>query len=121
MEAMMSEKQPSGFKRQTYNTGNKIFNEGDIGDAVYLITSGEIELYYRKNNANVSIGKLGKGEIFGEMALINNSPRTATALVTNSCEVLAMTKEAFEASLTGINPVIRGILRTLTKRLIERQ
>lgn len=117
---MEEENKPKpGFRRETFNVGNKIFNEGDDGDAVYLLVSGEVELYRRDGLHSKTLATLKKGDIFGEMALLNNSPRGATAVVTDSCEVVVVPKETFEQHLSKVHPVIRSVMQCLTKRVLK--
>lgn len=114
----MNDEPSTNLQRMTFNIGNKIFNEGDIGDAVYLIVNGEVELYRKKESKTITLAKLSKGEIFGEMALLSNSPRAATAVATESCEVICVSKTTFDMHLKKVNPVIRTVIQTLTKRLL---
>lgn len=115
----MTEKKTGGFKRETYNVGNKIFNQGDEGDAVYLIATGEVELFIKNGLRTTTIARLHSGEIFGEMALLSQQTRGATAVATDTCEVIIVPKAVFEQHLKNVNPVIRSVLKTLTKRLIQ--
>lgn len=115
----MTENSANSFKRETYNTGNKIFNQGDQGDAVYLLVNGEVELFTKDGLHTSTIATLKAGEIFGEMALLSNKPRGATAVVTESCEVIVVPRETFEHHLKQVNPVIRSVIKTLTKRLLS--
>ncbi|MFH0825155.1 MAG: cyclic nucleotide-binding domain-containing protein [Pseudomonadota bacterium] len=62
-----------------YDTGRVVFNEGDAAEVMYLIKSGAIEIRCREGDKDVVLNILGAGEIFGEMALIGDAPRSATA------------------------------------------
>ncbi|MCZ6525079.1 MAG: cyclic nucleotide-binding domain-containing protein, partial [Gammaproteobacteria bacterium] len=63
----------------TYQSGDQIFQEGDKGDCAFLIESGSIDISTRKDSKFYRIIILGEGDLFGEIALIDNEPRTATA------------------------------------------
>lgn len=91
-------------------------------DKMYLLLEGEVSLVA----GNRPIGQVGKGEIFGEMASLTHSPRSATALAKSRCRLIALEDRAFEAALTR-NPgfalmlltVLIGRLREANRQLIE--
>ncbi|MFN2134974.1 MAG: Crp/Fnr family transcriptional regulator [Candidatus Promineifilaceae bacterium] len=60
---------------ETYDAGQLIFDEGDFGDSMYVVLEGEVEIVLRDEVINT----LSPGEIFGEMALVDNRPRSAAA------------------------------------------
>jgi len=70
------------MQKRIYRAGEPLFTEGQIGRAVFIIRSGQVELT-KKNTSNKSVrlGILNAGQIFGEMALLENRPRTASAVV----------------------------------------
>jgi CRP/FNR family transcriptional regulator, cyclic AMP receptor protein len=72
----------AGFPPATYSSGETIFAAGDKGK-MYVIRSGEVEI---ERDGKI-VEKLGPGGIFGEMALIDGSPRAATAKAKTACEV----------------------------------
>lgn len=78
-------------KLQTFAAGETIFETGQIGDFMYVILEGEVEI--RGDSAPLAI--LSAGEIFGEMALIDNSPRCATARAFSECRVVPVDQYNF--------------------------
>jgi NADH dehydrogenase len=84
-----------GIAQLHFETGEIIFHEGDIGDYLYIIVNGEVEVYQQKEGAKKVLAKLGKGEYFGEMALLNQRSRTASIQCLSPVDVLALKKRDF--------------------------
>lgn len=85
------------------------------GDKMYLLLDGEVSLVAH----NRPIGQVGKGEIFGEMASLTHSPRSATALAKTDCRVIALDDRAFETGLTHKPEFALMLLSVLIGRLRE--
>jgi NADH dehydrogenase len=80
-----------GISQLHFEPGEIIFNEGDVGDFLYIITRGEVEVY----NKSGHLANLGPGQYFGEMALLREATRNATIRCIKSTNVLALTKKDF--------------------------
>lgn len=78
---------------RVYVPGEKIFRVDEKGDSLYLIQSGSVEIVGKNN---VSIATLQEGTIFGEMAMILNQPRSATAIANSFCDIYVLKREAFD-------------------------
>src|SRR4051812_48330340 len=74
-----------------YEAGSVIFEAGDIGEAMFVILEGEVELYFN----GALLETLGPGEPFGEMALIDGSNRIATAIAKSDCRLVAISEKRF--------------------------
>jgi len=98
------------------NMGEALFNEGDRGDAMYLIREGKIKISKGKGADEKVLAILKEGDFFGEMAIIDGSPRSASAVAVAVTSLLVIDKETFKAKIRE-NPLIEYILETLTKRL----
>jgi CRP/FNR family cyclic AMP-dependent transcriptional regulator len=98
------------------NMGEVLFNEGDKGDAMYLIREGKIKISKGKGADEKVLAILKDGDFFGEMAIIDGSPRSAHAVAVAPCSLLVIDKETFKAKIRE-NPLIEYVLETLTKRL----
>src|ERR1700754_2121502 len=73
---------------RSFSTGQQIFKEGDSGDGVYVVKDGTVEISVAMNqNVRRVFAKLGPGEMFGEMAVIELKPRSATATAASKTEV----------------------------------
>ncbi len=100
-----------------FETGSVIFRENEQGGEMYVIIQGAVEI--RKTTGSVSsktLIKLGKGDIFGEMALIEKKPRSASAVAVQPTKVLGINEKLYE-SMLGSNP---DFARKMNKVLSER-
>lgn len=75
--------------------GANIINEGDEGDLLYVIDEGEIEIYKTKDNKKEVLTTLKSKDVFGELALLYNSKRAATAKALTKCHLWALDRESF--------------------------
>ncbi len=103
--------------RQTIAEGEKIFTEGDNGERAYIVESGEVEVYSVKNDKKVIYGVIGKGGIFGEMALVDDKPRMATARAVIGTTVIVISRTMFEEKLSRTDPFIRGLLKIFASNI----
>lgn len=83
-----------GMIKLHYESGEVIFNEGDIGDYLYIITEGVVEVIKNKNQV---VAQLKKGDFFGESALLHQKARAATVRCIQPTDVLALRKSDFGA------------------------
>jgi CRP/FNR family cyclic AMP-dependent transcriptional regulator len=100
--------------------GQVLFEEGDTGDQAYLIKEGEIEIVRQIGNTEHILARLGRGDIFGEMALIDNQPRMATARVAADAELAIITRENIEARLNRLaqsDMVVRRLIDVFVTRI----
>ncbi len=94
-----------------------VFTEGDPGNEMYLICSGEVKLTRKTSNGEVVLAILGFGEFFGEMSVITNKPRTITAKTVSDCRLNVISKDILE-TLVSSNPLVAlSILKKLVLRL----
>ncbi|MBB4266329.1 cyclic nucleotide-binding domain-containing protein [Roseospira visakhapatnamensis] len=94
----------------TLTPGEVLFREGDTGDRAYVVRHGRLEVSRRFGSAEVVIAVDGPGTIVGEMALIDDSPRSATVRALETTEVTVIPKEAFQFHLARTDPVTRMLL-----------
>ena len=95
--------------------GTIVIREGEAGDRFYAIATGELQV--TKNGRDVST--LRRGDGFGEIALIEDVPRTATVTATTDAELFSLTKEPFILALTGHAPAARAASDMVSQRLGE--
>ena len=100
-------------------TGALLFEEGQAGDLAYVIMKGEIEISKFSDGINVVLAVRGSGELIGEMALLEDAPRMATARAASDCELLSIRREQLEELLSSSPSSARAMLRTVTGRLRE--
>ena len=109
------------FKKfgKTYKPGDIIFKEGDIGDEMYIIRSGKIAITKLSRDVETTLAVLSEGEFFGEMAIIDNQPRSASAKAETDAEVIILSSDIFESQITTNHKLIMRILRKMSNRLRE--
>lgn len=110
-----------GLSRLTFQAGEKIFLQDKRGDCAYLIENGRVEVSMDMSGEHRQIAVLGKDELFGEMALIDNKPRSATVTALEETRVIEISKGLIESRLTRENPIIRHLLLLLLKRFRNTQ
>lgn len=93
-----------------------LFKEGDKPDNAYLIESGEIEVSSSKNGNFLVLGILTSGDILGEMAIIDQSVRSADAIAKTDCVLIKITKDQFLERLIKSDPIVRSLLISLLRR-----
>lgn len=104
----------AGVGREHFEASETIFRQGDVGDRIYVIVDGTVEVVRESEGKTSVLAQLGPGECFGEMALVNDSPRNATARSVSAVNVLTLDHGAFNALFSHLPP-----LRGLFQRLIE--
>ncbi|MBQ3643462.1 MAG: AAA family ATPase [Candidatus Riflebacteria bacterium] len=114
------EKLVSVVQKGSIPSGTEFFKEGDIGDAFYVLTNGEVEVSKEINGKKTVLTTIKSGDennFFGEMALIEDLPRNATITSTTDCEILQIEKKNFDMLLRINSFVALRIMTALTKRL----
>ena len=82
---------------ETLAYGTRLFQYGDPGDKLYIILEGKVRISREVGGmGEEALAVLGPGEVFGEMALLDESPRSAGALAHERCRLLVITKDAFD-------------------------
>ncbi|UCG91755.1 MAG: Crp/Fnr family transcriptional regulator [candidate division WOR-3 bacterium] len=104
-----------GMERKL-EAGEVLFDEGDKGDVMYLIREGKIKITKGQGEDEKVLAILKEGDFFGEMAIIDGSPRSASAIAVTPTSLLVIDKETFKSKLKE-NPLIEYTLETLTRRL----
>lgn len=104
-----------------YNPGDVIICEFEKGDSFYFIQSGTVQLVKCINGTKKNLDILKSGEFFGEMAILENSPRSATCIATSIVEVLEFNKENFELLLQGNPQMALILIRLFCNRINEQK
>lgn len=101
--------------------GNFLFKENDPADCAYLVEEGWVEIYTERAGGRQSLSLIGPGEIFGEMGVIDGSPRTATAVAAEDCKLLRITIDQFRSLLGHGEPFHAELLVKLVSRFRDAQ
>ena len=101
------------MKEQSVRAGDIIFREGELGDCLYIIFDGQISIH----NATQEYARMGSREIFGELALLDPEPRSASATAIKDTLLVRIDKEDFDDLIDTQPEVTHGILSILSKRI----
>ena len=101
------------LERRTYDTGQKIFEEGQVGNQAYIVQSGRVEIVKSIEDRETVLGTIGEGGMFGEMALIDNQPRMAMARAAEVTTLIFVSRMMFEQKMVKADPFVRGLLKIL--------
>ena len=102
---------------QVFPAGSMLFQEGDEGHEMYVIQRGHVQLTRRTRGQDMPVAVLPPGEFFGEMAIINRRPRTATAVTIDEAHLLVIDAGTFDAMVRGNAEIAIRIMKKLAERL----
>jgi len=108
------------YDREVFTCGQDIFKHGDKGDCAYLIEEGMVEVLIVKQGGEQRIRLIGKGELFGEVSLIDYQPRTATVRAVEKTVLVPIPRRLMEGLLEKSDPVLRHILLVILERFRHR-
>jgi len=112
------------MQKVSFNEGDLVFRRGDVGDALYLIREGEVEVLAVAPDKDADdedvVSVLGVGELFGEMALVEGEPRSATIRCKSPSKLLRLPKSYFEELVHKDHELAYKIYRPLTAILSRR-
>lgn len=98
-----------------YPAGEEVVTEGSIGDFCAIIVEGSAEV----TKGSASIAKLGSGELFGELALVDPGPRSATVRALNEMTAIKIDQDAFAKVVTEDPRIALRVLQVLARRVRE--
>ena len=106
--------------RKNFGRNTKIIGAGDPTDSLYIIIDGRVKvLMSDEQGREVILSILGRGEFFGEMGLLDDSPRSASVVTLEPCELLSISKSDFKGTLAENFDLSLMVMRGLVKRLRE--
>ncbi len=101
-----------------YSAGQSVFNYGDPGHALYIVRSGEVEIYVKNDQGEKIVLETSQpGDIFGEVALLDGGARTAWVAALGDVELLRLDREHFEAYVRQYTPAALNLLSVAARRL----
>lgn len=103
------------IERLVFAQGDAIFKQGTKGRKAYIIQKGAVDIIRTlPDGTHKHLANVGAGAIFGEMALLDDKPRMATALASEPATVIVVTEQMFQHKLDKADPFIRGLMHILT-------
>lgn len=110
-------------KLERYTTrvpaGTVLFREGEHGEQMYIIGGGHVRIVKSVGDADFTIAHLGPGDCFGEMSLLDNQPRSATAVASEESRLLVLDKGTFEQMVREHGEIALRVMKRLSQRLRE--
>lgn len=106
------------FERMVYRAGETVFLEGDIGEHAYVVDSGEIRIARQHDTGEeLTLTHLKRGELFGELALIDWQPRSASAVAVTDSELMTLDRETFQDQLRTNPDHCQQLFRVFSQRV----
>ena len=96
-----------------YEEGEAIFAEGDPGDTLFFVIDGKVRIH----TAGDELAVLGERQVFGEMALLDSEPRSASASAISDITLLKIQRDDFNEILAEKSEIAQGIIKVLTRRV----
>ncbi len=104
--------------RKTCSEGEWIFREDQEGNSAYIIQNGSVNIIKKIDGKDVILANIGKGAIFGEMALIDDKPRMASARADEGgATCIVISRNLFEDKLAKADPFVRGLLKIFAEQI----
>ena len=104
---------------RTFPKGTVLFREGEPGKEMYVVQSGRVNVSKKVGDVEKILASLGAGEFFGEMSILNNRPRSATATCAEAAKLLVVDAKTFEAMIRGNAEIATRMIKKLADRLAE--
>src|SRR5713226_8792428 len=106
------------IREREYPKNSVILFEDDPGDALYIVSTGQVKVVLiGEDGREVILSVLGEGEVFGEMALIDDEPRSAHVIAMEDSTLVVLRREDFQNILLQVPAIALALLRELSRRL----
>ena len=104
-------------QRLKFDPGQTLCKEGDAGDSAFVIVKGSAEVYIRAGGEDIKVATVGRNEFIGDMAILCDSPRSATVRAVVACETLVIGKSQLMGLLKSFPDMGIAMMRVLAVRL----
>ena len=104
---------------RTVHAGTVIFRQGETGHEMFVLQSGKVRLSRAVGGVDVDVAECGPGDFFGEMSILNDRPRAATAVAIEDAVLLVLDPPTFEAMIKANTEIAVRLLKKLAQRLEE--
>lgn len=105
------------MRAEKYPAGTVVFREGDRGETMFLIRKGQVRIFREVAGKELVLAFLGEGEFFGEMALLEGLPRSASATITEDAELVPVDSKTFEGMIRRNIEIAVRMLKKLSGRV----
>ena len=107
----------SDLKRKVFERETVIFRQGESASCAYLIQTGRVEIMTTRDGEDIHLTSLRQDQIFGELALMDGAPRSATAVAWDRTEVIIVSRDDIQRKLATLDPFMRYWIDFLTERV----
>jgi len=104
-------------EKKFFQEGETVFQEGDPGDAAYIVESGSVGIFKTVEGEEIQLAAMNMGELFGEMAIIDGSERMAHAVAMEDSVVICLPRAGLEAMLAKQAPMVTTLIQILVDNL----
>jgi CRP-like cAMP-binding protein len=108
-----------GTLGKAYRDGEVIVRQGDVGNCMYVVQEGTVEVFAQHDEKEVPLRTLGKGEIIGEMSLFDREVRSATVRAKGEARLLTIDKESFLRRVHEDPSLAFNVVKTMARRIRE--
>ena len=108
---------PDELTRDQHKHGAVLFKEGDVGDAAYIVHAGSVGIFKEIEDGRIQLATLKDGELFGEMAIIDGSPRMAEAVTLEESVIIKIPKDVLETKPVSHAPFLQALVLILVNNL----
>lgn len=111
------------MEKTKFNQNQSVFKVGELPDKMYLLVKGSVGIFLPTNETKKPNFIIQENELFGEMGVIENELRMATARCLEESEIISITKEEFDQRVNSSDVFVKGCLKALSYRLrsVERK
>ncbi len=109
----------TGFLGRAYKDGEVVYREGELGQSMYVIQDGQIEILRREDDKEFCFTVLGKGDFFGEMAMFHDEFHTTTARALGKATILTLDKRSFLQGIKEDPSMAYRVMRKMSRRIFE--
>jgi CRP/FNR family cyclic AMP-dependent transcriptional regulator len=108
------------FERRFFAKGESIIHKNQDGNCAYLVQSGAVQIYdLGEDKKERELARFGAGQIFGEMALVLDQPRSASVRAIEDTNVIIVSRIAFSKKLDGCDATVKAVTRMMMKRVAD--
>jgi CRP/FNR family transcriptional regulator, cyclic AMP receptor protein len=107
----------SGALGKLYQDGDVIVRQGDPGDSMFVVQQGQVEVVSEREGSEFRLALLGEGEFFGEMAIFERKPRSATVRAKGQARVLSIDKKNFLSRVHDDPSIAYRLVQTMSRRI----
>ena len=109
-----------GLNLMTFERGNVILREGEPGNSLFMLTSGTVKAFVKRDGKQVPIAELEEGAFFGEVSILTGKPRSATIVAKEHCELLELDRTTLDA-ITQTHPHVRDVLQEFANQRVPKK